>query len=39
VADISLEGTVLSLRPWCAAEVYEQVRSEVQQIVQEALIA
>ncbi len=39
VASISLEGTVLSLRPWCAAEVYEQVRSEVQQIVQEALVA
>jgi small conductance mechanosensitive channel len=38
VATISLEGTVLYLRPWCAAEVYEQVRSEVQQMVQESLL-
>jgi small conductance mechanosensitive channel len=37
VASISREGTVLYLRPWCSAEVYEQVRSEIQQLVQEAL--
>ena len=30
-------GTVLSLRPWCAAEAYEQVKSQVQQIVKETL--
>jgi small conductance mechanosensitive channel len=36
---ISLEGTVLSLRPWCAAEAYEQVRSEIQKLVQETLVA
>lgn len=37
VAAISQEGTILYLRPWCAAEVYDQVRSEVQQLVQESL--
>jgi small conductance mechanosensitive channel len=37
VAAISREGTILYLRPWCAAEVYDQVRSEVQQLVQESL--
>ncbi len=37
VAGISQEGTILYLRPWCAAEVYDQVRSEVQQLVQESL--
>lgn len=37
VASISATGTVLYLRPWCAAEAYEQVRSEVQQLVKEAL--
>lgn len=37
VASISATTTVLYLRPWCAAEVYEQVRSEVQQLVKEAL--
>lgn len=37
VMSISKNGTVLYLRPWCSAEVYEQVRSEVQQLVQEAL--
>ncbi len=40
VLSITLENhTVLSLRPWCAAKMYEQVRSEVQQLVQEALSA
>ncbi|MBD0346711.1 MAG: mechanosensitive ion channel family protein, partial [Coleofasciculus sp. Co-bin14] len=37
VAAISHKGTVLHLRPWCKAQVYEQVHSEAQQIVQEAL--
>jgi small conductance mechanosensitive channel len=37
VARISSTGTVLYLRPWCAAEVYEQTRSEIQKIVKEAL--
>lgn len=37
VASISAKGTVLYLRPWCRAEVYEQVNSEVQQLVKEAL--
>lgn len=37
VASISAKGTVLYLRPWCKAEVYEQVHSEVQQLVKEAL--
>lgn len=39
VAFISSTGTILYLRPWCAAEVYEQVRSEIQQLVREALQA
>jgi small conductance mechanosensitive channel len=37
VASISSKGTVLYLRPWCRAQVYEQVHSEVQLLVQEAL--
>ena len=37
VASVSATNTILYLRPWCSAEVYEQVRSEVQQIVKEAL--
>jgi small conductance mechanosensitive channel len=37
VASISPKGTVLYLRPWCRAEAYEQVHSEVQQVVKEAL--
>lgn len=37
VASISPKGTIISLRPWCKAQVYEQVHSEVQQLVQEAL--
>ena len=37
VASISQKGTELYLRPWCRAHAYEQVRSEVQQLVQEAL--
>mgnify|MGYP002780680396 FL=1 len=35
---ISAEGnTILYLRPWCAATHYEQVRSEILQLVQEFL--
>ena len=37
VATISTAATVLYLRPWCAADVYQQVRSEIQQLVKEAL--
>jgi small conductance mechanosensitive channel len=37
VIAISPKGTVLYLRPWCRADVYEQVQSEVLQLVQEAL--
>ena len=37
VQSISPTSTVLYLRPWCAAEAYEQVRSEIQQMVKEAL--
>lgn len=37
VISISPKGTILYLRPWCKAEVYEQVHSEVQQLVKEAL--
>lgn len=37
VAAISSKGTILYLRPWCRAEAYEQVHSEVQQLVKEAL--
>ncbi|HEY9904900.1 MAG TPA: mechanosensitive ion channel family protein [Candidatus Sericytochromatia bacterium] len=37
VASISGKGTVLFLRPWCTAQAYEQVHSEVQQLVKETL--
>lgn len=37
VVSISPKGTVLYLRPWCKAQAYEQVHSEVQQLVQETL--
>lgn len=37
VASISPEATMLYLRAWCAAEAYEQVRAEIQQIVKEFL--
>ncbi len=37
VASVSPKGSVLYLRPWCRAQVYEQVHSEVQQLVQETL--
>ncbi|CBN58227.1 mechanosensitive ion channel family protein [Kamptonema sp. PCC 6506] len=39
VTSISNDATVLNLRPWCAAVAYEQVRSQVQQRVKEALDA
>jgi small conductance mechanosensitive channel len=38
VASISLKSTTLYLRPWCRADVYEQVQSEILQLVKEALI-
>jgi small conductance mechanosensitive channel len=37
VSSISATTTVLYLRPWCNADYYDQVRSEVQQLVKEAL--
>ncbi|MGE5660412.1 MAG: mechanosensitive ion channel family protein [Actinomycetota bacterium] len=35
VASIPQDATVVYLRPWCAAVAYEQVRSQVQQLVKE----
>jgi len=35
VKAISPKSTVLSLRPWCQSQYYEQVRSDVQKLVQE----
>jgi small conductance mechanosensitive channel len=37
VGAIILEGTILSVRPWCAAEVYDQVKGEIQQLAHETL--
>jgi small conductance mechanosensitive channel len=37
IESISAAGTILSLRPWCAATHYEQVRSEILQLVHEYL--
>lgn len=37
VASISPKSTVLYLRPWCNCEVYEQVQSEILQLVKESL--
>lgn len=37
VSSITPTSTILYLRPWCNAEVYEHVRSEVQQMIKEAL--
>lgn len=37
VSSISATGTILYLRPWCTTEAYDQVRSEVQQLVKESL--
>ncbi|MCU0549045.1 MAG: mechanosensitive ion channel family protein [Leptolyngbya sp. Prado105] len=37
VESITPEATILYLRPWCAAIHHEQVRSEILQLVQEAL--
>lgn len=37
VASISPTTTVLYLRPWCTVEAYDRVRSQVLQIVKEAL--
>ncbi len=35
VTAISPKSTMLSLRPWCDAQCYEEVRSDVQKVVQE----
>lgn len=37
VAAISATSTELYLRPWCRAEVYEQLKSEILQMVKETL--
>ncbi len=37
VASISANSTFLYLRPWCKSQDYEQVRSQVQKLVKEAL--
>lgn len=37
VLEITPDSTILSLRPWCASLAYEQVRSQVQQHVKEAM--
>ena len=37
VAAISATSTELYLRPWCRADVYEQVKSEILQLVKETL--
>ena len=37
VFSITPRTTILYLRPWCTSEAYEQVHSEVQQLVQETL--
>ena len=37
VFSITSRTTILYLRPWCTSEAYEQVHSEVQQLVQETL--
>ncbi len=39
VAEITPDSTILSLRPWCASVAYEQVRSQIQQLVKEAMDA
>jgi small conductance mechanosensitive channel len=39
VAEITPDTTILSLRPWCASVAYEQVRSQVQQQIKEAMNA
>jgi small conductance mechanosensitive channel len=39
VAEITPDSTILSLRPWCASLAYEQVRSQIQQLVKEAMEA
>ncbi len=39
VAEITPDSTILSLRPWCASVAYEQVRSQIQQLVKEAMEA
>ncbi|MEG4284509.1 mechanosensitive ion channel family protein [Microcoleus sp. A006_D1] len=39
VAEITPDTTILSLRPWCASVAYEQVRSQVQEHVKEAMNA
>ncbi len=39
VIEISPDTTILSLRPWCASVAYEQVRSQIQEHVKEAMNA
>lgn len=39
VAEITPTSTILCLRPWCASVAYEQVRSQIQEQVKEAMKA
>ena len=39
VAEITPDSTIVYLRPWCASVAYEQVRSQVQEHVKEAMNA
>ncbi|MEZ2280016.1 MAG: mechanosensitive ion channel family protein [Microcoleus sp.] len=39
VAEITPDSTILSLRPWCASVAYEQVRSQIQEQIKEAMKA
>ncbi|XZO03970.1 MAG: mechanosensitive ion channel family protein [Microcoleus sp.] len=39
VAEITRDSTILSLRPWCASVAYEQVRSQIQEQIKEAMKA
>jgi len=37
VTSLSHDGTIINLRPWCAALAYEPARSQVQQLIKESL--
>jgi small conductance mechanosensitive channel len=39
VDEITLDSAILLLRPWCASVAYEQVRSQIQQLVKESMEA
>jgi small conductance mechanosensitive channel len=39
VGEITPDSAILLLRPWCASVAYEQVRSQIQQLVKESMEA